>query len=123
MPKKVKEINYVLAIQAMLGEYIPLDGDGEGESEDGTRITLSAKALNPEEYAIKKDLFAKLSDEAREVVSIVVECPAEILSLVTTPKTGKLSKNKIKKYFEVTWRSKFIVSEVLNELREYAKQL
>ena len=48
------------------------------------KIILSEKTevLSPERLVIRRDLFRRLSDEAIEVVDVVINTPAELLELV-----------------------------------------
>ena len=86
--------------------------------ENQKEIMLPSSS-NQERDVIKKDLFTKLSSEAKEVINIVLNSPNEILETFKTPKYGIISRNKIKKYLISNgWKTKF-VEKVFSELKEF----
>lgn len=76
------------------------------------------RAPNPENIAIKRDLFKKLSAEAKAVVSIISSSPACVLTDL-----GRISKVRLIEYLKmIGWSNRKIVA-VSQELREYAGEL
>jgi len=51
---------------------------------------IRQRSINPEKETIKKEEFGKLSQEAREVISIIVNAPMEMLEMMT-PKTKNIT--------------------------------
>jgi len=73
---------------------------------------------------IRKDNFLKLSEEAKEIITTILNGPEEVLEIITTKKTGKFCKRFIKKFFKKTkkWNDKK-TERVFFEIREYVNSL
>ena len=86
--------------------------------ENQEEIMLPSSS-NQERDIIKKDLFAKLSSEAKEIINIVLNSPNEILEIFKTPKYNLISRNKIKEYLVSNgWKTKS-VKKAFSELKEF----
>lgn len=91
--------------------------EGEGES-----IVLPS-AHNPEKIVIKKDLTTKLSDEAKEVITLILKGPAEVLEMFMTEKYHTISKGKIRQYLiDNGWKT-HKVEKVFSELKVFVTDL
>lgn len=86
---------------------------------DHSEVDIESKDMNAEDKLIKLQKYNSLSQEAKEVVSLVINTPAEILGLITTP-NGKKTKKLIINFLHKKW-SKFIVEKVIDELTKLAK--
>lgn len=80
------------------------------------------KQGNIEKEIIKKDLFEKLSEEAKEVVSLVYNCPAELLEFAITPARHIWSSKGVKKYFKKTIGTKK-TKQALPEVKHFLKEV
>ena len=80
--------------------------------------------LNPEEHLLEKEkirLFIKLSKEAQQIVSIIVDCPEEIMQAMGYKiKRESISLHSIKKYFK--WPNKKY-DDAIQEVISYTVQL
>ena len=72
--------------------------------------------LSPEEILLKKESYNRLSEEAKYVIGICLNTPAELLDLITTPVYRKISKEKLTKYFRKMWNQKK-VNRVFREIQ------
>lgn len=99
------------------GLYIELDD-----------IDLQTKTPSPEVVAIKRDLFNKLSKEAKEVISVLLQSPAELENFCKCLSTGKWKNRKgdnsffVERYFRKNWRSRIRVKSVFAELRKFVRE-
>jgi hypothetical protein len=87
---------------------------------DLTDVQIIKDELSPESKLIKSESFQKLSGEAKEVISLILFTPSELIGVITTPK-GEKSKKLLIKYLEKRWKSKFLVSAVIDEIVSLVK--
>jgi len=80
------------------------------------------KQGNIEKEIIKKDLFEKLSNEAKEVLNIVYNSPAELLEFAITPARHMWSSKGVKKYFKKTIGTKK-AKQALPEVKHFLKEI
>ena len=66
----------------------------------------------------KKQQFNHLSEEAKEVIQLILNSPTEILELIKTPKQNRITRTRVKKYFSTVWHSKFITEKTIEEIEE-----
>lgn len=71
---------------------------------------------------IKAEEYNSLSQESKEVISLIINAPLEISELISTPK-GARSKNLLIKYLQKRWRSNFLVNSVIQEITEFVNSL
>lgn len=86
---------------------------------DGTEISLKDIALsskhNQEKEYILKDTISKLSKEAREIIDIVLNAPADLITML--PKSN-LSKHQLTKYLRLKgWKIPTIL-RTFNEIKK-----
>ena len=73
-------------------------GGGHGTAAYITRMDqMPTEEMSQEDVYIKKDLYQALSQEAKEVIMMVLNAPKEILECFMTPKYDKISKDQIRK--------------------------
>lgn len=92
------------------------------KEEEYRGFTLPAKD-NPEENYSKKEIFQRLSGEAKEVVETILNAPSEIIELITTNKFGLYSKELIQKYFVGKGWKRRKVLKAFEELTAYTSCL
>lgn len=80
------------------------------------------KYYDPEKILIKKEAWRSLSDEAKEVINILLKAPSETLDALSTP-TGLITKRSIQLGLQKLWKSKFIAKIVVEELTQWANRL
>lgn len=98
-------MNYEINIEASYAQEIV----------DISSIDLIQKEVSAEKKVIKKDLYEKTSQEAKEVINLVLNTPSELIEIISTPK-GKITKSKIKKYLLDKWKSQFLVELIMKEI-------
>jgi hypothetical protein len=113
MPKKLTEQDYLVAYRISSEEMKTIDPHADDN--------LISKQLSPEEAVIKQDSFDKLSDEAKEIVNFILSQPNEILEILSTPKTKKITKNSILKHLDKMFHSKFLANKILKEISNFVK--
>lgn len=120
MPKKVLADNYLKAFNVLYGQQFAINTVEHGE-EEGT-VILKSKKLNPEMLLVKKQQFNNLSEEAKEIIWLILNTPTEMLELIRTPKQERITKTRIRKYLINHWKSKFITDLTIKELEEWIKE-
>jgi len=90
--------------------------------EDGF-ISHYSKMPSPEEIAIKKDTYEKLSEEAKEIITTILNSPEEILELLSTPKNKNITVRTVRKFFSQIWISKFITENTIKDIAKWVNQL
>ena len=121
MPKKVLADNYIKAFNVIYGKNLSIN-TVEHDDEDGF-VILKSEMLTPEKILVRKQLFNSLSEEAKEVIQLVLNSPSEILDLIRTPKQKRITKVKIRKHLIRSWHSTFITDLTIQELEEWVKRL
>lgn len=106
---KIESSDYVKALNAgSLSSYIPIE-DAEKEMVCNT---------TPEDILISKQIFSAASDEAKSVISIILNAPANILDALCIQNSTILSRKKIKKYVRLrTGLSKKEVETAFDEIK------
>jgi len=87
-----------------------------------TEIQLPSE-LNQEKIVIKKDLIISLSNEAKEVIRLVLNSPIEILETFQTPKYKTISKQKIKDHLTTNGWPPRRIEKVFTELKTFTMDL
>jgi len=77
--------------------------------------------LEKEQEQIVSDGYSSLSDEAKQCINMIFNAPAEILDMISSPKTKKISKNKIFAMMKKQWKDRRAAQKVINELDEFVK--
>ncbi len=120
MSKKININNYYNAYYIIKGKWLSINRcDHVEEKETQTSIVIPEECLNIEEKIIKNDLWEKLSLEAKEVVTTILNSPAEIV----TESSKKLTIKRITKYFALLWKSKYITEKTLKEIKAWVSKL
>lgn len=107
--------------------YLPplmiVDDCSKHPEESKGQIVLPS-ILNQEKKLIKKDDFAHLSEEAKEIIMTILDTPDELVEILTTTKTGKFCKRHIRRFFRMSkkWNQKK-TERIFNELAEYVNGL
>jgi hypothetical protein len=85
-------------------------------------LGVQDKLPNAEATLLKKESFQLLSDEAKEVIDMIFNSPAETVKALSTP-SGLLTKRSIKLGLYKIWNSKFIAKQVIEELTRWVNHL
>ena len=129
MANKANEYNYLIVYNYMkeglktisTSETI-IESDNISNDND-IDLILTDDDLTPEEKCIKNDNYEKLSQEAKEIISIILHSPQEILELFITPKRKKISTSRLKSILYSIWKSQLIVDSAFREISSWVKKL
>ena len=99
-----------------VNSYVPIE-----------KAQVLSEQLSPEQEVIRRDNYQKLSSEARHVIKMILEAPAEMLQVMSTPITGRITKRSIEKFIAgYFWkrkcpdrRSKKIMRELSAFVRDF----
>jgi len=75
-----------------------------------------------DDMIIKKEVCNKLSNEAKEVIRMIIESPSDVISALSTP-NGLITKRSVLHGLQKIWKSKFIAKMVIEELTQWANKL
>lgn len=71
----------------------------------------------------KKRLFENLSEEAKQIVSIITDCPAELVDICSGGNLERVNIKKLAKKLRKQWRERLFVRKVLEEVYVYATKI
>lgn len=118
VPQKIWKEDIVQASYCLYGDYLQFD---EELSQDNRP--------NPEQCTIKNDSYLKLSDDAKEVLGIIISAPAEFVDACISPKDGRYrvfqgdSSYYIRKFFRKKWKSRLKVKRTFKEVEKYLRKI
>jgi len=94
----------------------------KAEFVNSDEIEIRSREIDQLTKIIKTETYNSISEEAKEVISLILNTPSEMMELIATPK-GLKSKNLIIKYLQKKWRSNFLVNSVIKEITEFVDSL
>jgi len=115
---RTKKGDIVQACVIIYGEYVQCTDD-----------LLPDDRPNPEQCAVKNDLYSKLSDDAKEVLTTIFNAPKEFVDACISPKDGRYRAFKgdrsyyIRKFFRKKWRSRLKVKSTFEEVEKYLQKI
>jgi len=74
---------------------------------------------DPEKALLKKESYQSLSNEAKYVIELCLNAPAEILDTIISPVRGVISKHRIIRFCAKQWRNSRKTQAVFQELWEF----
>jgi len=90
---------------------------------------LSDSTSNPETILIEKErcqqisrAYSLLSEEAKQLIEIILNCPSEILDLIGSPKTKKIHKGRIYHMLCKQWGEKTPARKLIKEMHDFVKE-
>ena len=111
--------DYVKALNT-LKPYILIDHQiGDEDSED--YFELVSNQASQETLLIKKQLFERLSKEAKGIVGLILDTPDKIVESLCSPKSKKISRKRIERYLKYIYKRRRIVKSIIKELDEWVK--
>jgi len=123
--KKINADDYVSGYIVMKGKWLEVIDDNKTFDDLGSSTEISVENSivlidneTPEKEVIKNDTYQKLSQEAKEVIQIVLNTPSEILEIIATPKLAKIKPEKLRDYLHMTY-SKRVVRRIYRELKRF----
>ena len=75
----------------------------------------------PEQIVIERERWFNLREETKQVIELIVDCPADVLDEIT--KGGRLTKKAIAQYLRRQWGERLIVSQVMEEIKNYVREV
>ncbi|MFA5355738.1 MAG: hypothetical protein WC302_03370 [Candidatus Paceibacterota bacterium] len=91
--------------------------------QEGFELKILPSPRNQEKELIKQEMLSSLSTEAKEVIDIVLNSPAEVIESLTTPTYNCISKSLISKYLKhKNWKKNKIESS-FNEIKLFVTGL
>jgi len=113
MPKRITEEDYLIAYSVQHKDFKQIDSD---END-----VLPSPQISAEKAVIKKEAFDRLSQEAKDVVDVILHSPAEIVQLISTPKRKQITPRAIYQHLSKVLHSKVIAKHIIKELREWVR--
>ena len=104
-------------------------------NDDSEKIAnhIPSDELSPDEKVIRNQEYEKLSNEAKEVISTILNAPYEIISSLpySRSRSNKLTKSKVKLYLVLKWNStsfskliiKKFATSIIDEIHQWVKTL
>ncbi len=92
------------------------------DENDKESITLPS-IDNQESLCIKKDLTTKLSNEAKDIIRLILNSPIEIIETFMTMNYKKISKTKIKEHLVMNGWQPQKVDKTFSELKTFVTDL
>lgn len=123
MPKKADPNILSDAYFALFVEYDSYDTTEiirSIETEMQNPVILKSNIPSAESLFQRKEMYEKLSPEAKEVISTILFSPDEILQFL---KQKRITKRAVRLYFTKQWMSKWIAENTVKELTRWANQL
>jgi len=87
----------------------------EYPGNDNIKLLILEEQKTPENLYFKKEAYQKLSEEAKEIIMIIVNAPAEMIELFS-PKKHKTNINKVISYFKKIFgnrKTKLAIREII----------
>lgn len=84
---------------------------------------LPAKQISVEHAIIKKQEFERLSEESKELIMIIVNAPSEVIEVLKTPKTKKITQRSIQLSIAKALKSDWIAERIIREIKQWVNQL
>lgn len=124
MSRKINEYNYIIAYNYLReGAHHIITNDSEAEQSEIEGSIILPSPTNPESEILKRENYNELSDEAKEVIHIILNSPKEVIELFLTPTRKQMSKRMLKDALIKCWKSAFIVEQVFKEITKWVNNL
>ena len=104
MVKIAKEYYYLIASNAHKTRGINIIESSKTEEDDD--IILVSKEHDPEAILILRETFNSLSKDARQVIDFLLDAPEDLLRVLKTEKSNKLSVKRFRKLMISSWGAK-----------------
>lgn len=120
--KKMVERDWQMAFALMFNPVISIEESKE-KGDSTLNEIFSQNEETPETLLLKKERFYSLGEEARDLITTIINGPAEIFELISSPKHHVISKTSIKKYLKQKGLNSFKIELCFKELANFTKQL
>lgn len=81
------------------------------------------RSINPERIAIVRDMVEKLSAEAKEVLRIVVDTPAELAAYIRDSGMAGMNKGVIEDYLRYREWTFYAIGDAFREVKDFLKKI
>lgn len=121
--KKMVEADWQIVFNIMSRPIISIEASMENGDSVLNEI-FDKKEKTPETIFLGKERFLTLSEEAKEIISAIVNGPAEILEILESKKHHKISLSSIKHYLKSYKKLNCAqINFCLKELTEFTRSL
>jgi len=116
--------------------YICIDQSAFFERNEGAKIEMEiaqspeVMQSNPEQLYMRKEikekssqLLSSLSQEAQEIISIICDCPSDLIHLCKFEDLDKVDVPRIAKMLRKQWKDRLTVKEIMKEVFMFAKKV
>jgi hypothetical protein len=91
---------------------------------DDPKVQGSLISEPPVEVSIiKRNLYNSLSQEAKEVISLILLAPSDFLDSVQSPIKHSISKARVATYLRKKWKRRHKVTETMQELEKFVENI
>lgn len=122
------------AVAYNINAYICIDEFGASSSDSDFMRRMEQELIdptNPEDMLIQRErlwarywFYHELSEEAKEVLQLILDCPEELKLIIGTGKGKKdVSIKKLASYLHKQWKETLFTKKVLQEIAEYTIQM
>jgi hypothetical protein len=116
----------MLAINAASpNSYVSLDVQGDDGDQYAHELVANDNPetilIRAEQERISRNVYAQLSDEAKGVIKLIINAPAEIMDVIATKKHKRISKDRIYRMLSKQWRDKIYARGVIDELVAFVR--
>jgi len=121
----INQVRLQAAIAAAdINSYIPFDDPALGTELISTS-TPEDFLVEKERYQEKESIYSSMSDEARQIIDIILNAPQEMASILFTPK-GRLAKGaniqqRLISKLAHQWKDVRYAKKVVAEIQEYVQ--
>ena len=128
MAKQIKPYNYLIAYNQIVNgnesiSSTEVQENSNSINEDSKNdLIFESELPSQEKLLIKQESFDRLSNEAKEIILMVINASEDFISMFKTKEKDMLSPRLFKESIEKSWKSKFLVEQVFKEIKEWIKQ-
>jgi len=121
--KSTNEFDYLSAIGvANANNYFPVSPTDETDKDSPEVVLQSKITISPENAAIKNDGFEKLSEEAKQIIMLIVWGPIDFFEQIETRHFRKITLRKIRSYFGKQYGRRK-TSLAIKEIQKWIKEI
>jgi hypothetical protein len=95
----------------------------ETEDSEVDGFIIIPSEVNPEIMLIKKQNYENLSNEAKEVIDIILNSPQEVIDVFSTPKLKMISIKMLREALITCWKSVPLVEQAIKEISQWVRKM
>lgn len=123
--RKLDEYDYLTAFNLLNKELYIINTNEiqKPPEENNNEIILQSETISPEEYVSKNSTYKELSNEAKEVIQLIINSPVELFELLFLTQKKAISLIKFKAILSKYWNSEFFANIIIMEIKDWLRQL